>query len=507
MTNVRSYRSMPEFELLAIDPFSFATVSQYRTDFTDNYIGFVLGKLIVDPDHLPVSTIPLPGQPNRFGIWIADPFPNRTEVDLLENLDIRAKFQTSEGEIFTVDLILPPTSVNSDLISDSQSVNIDDKPTWRYFDGDLPTLAAEGYPISLHSVWLKIRPLQSNQGEDNFSNGPLIIDNISTTDPSGDYIIVEGFEQLTTIWQTEDIQSVVSYTKRDIAHTGEASLRLFFGSPGTSSWMVISPVKAVRKETIPVLASPIFLESTGLMVGDKFITHTNGISLSFEIKDRVNYFPTMYETDENGFLVIARDSLLAELNRTSRKPVNTNETWLLVDNSQQITALMDQFPQASHIWEVEAERIKFKSDPLTLGFRNVIFLGYTLTLLLSLVGFATYFYLTARQRESIYGILRSLGLSTRQLYSSLILEQLVLIGAGLALGIILGVLLNRIVLPGLPISFGDLPPIPPFQPHEDWVAVFRLIIILISSFVLTLAFGTYLLWRTKLHQVLRIGEE
>jgi putative ABC transport system permease protein len=130
-----------------------------------------------------------------------------------------------------------------------------------------------------------------------------------------------------------------------------------------------------------------------------------------------------------------------------------------------------------------------------------------LTLLLSLVGFATYFYLSARQRETIYGVLRSLGLSTQQLYASLVLEQLVLIGAGLALGIVLGTLLNRIVLPGLPISFGDLPPIPPFQPHEDWGAVTRLIIILIVSFFITLAIGTYLLWRTKLHQVLRIGEE
>jgi len=505
--NVRSYRSMPEFELLAIDPFSFAAVSQYRTDFTDDYIGFVLGKLIVDPEQLPVTTIPLPGKPTRFGIWVADPFPKRTNVDLLENLNIRAKFQTSEGEIFAIDLILPPTNDKPNPTSDSESDLIGDMPTWRYFDTDLPTLAAEGYPISLHSLWLKIRSLPSSSGEYYNSQGPLVIDNISTTDSSGDYKIVEGFEQITTIWQTEDIQSVASYTKSDITHTGDASMRLFFGAPGTSHWMVISPVKATRREMIPVLASPVFLETTGLQVGDKFITQTNGISLPLEIKDKVNYFPTMYETSERGYLVIARDSLLAELNRSSRKPVNSNETWLLVDNTQQIPALMDEFPQATHVWEVEAERIKFKSDPLTLGLRNVIFLGYTLTLLLSLVGFATYFYLSARQRETIYGVLRSLGLSTQQLYASLVLEQLVLIGAGLALGIVLGTLLNRIILPGLPISFGDLPPIPPFQPHEDWGAVTRLIIILIVSFFITLAIGTYLLWRTKLHQVLRIGEE
>ena len=58
----------------------------------------------------------------------------------------------------------------------------------------------------------------------------------------------------------------------------------------------------------------------------------------------------------------------------------------------------------------KTERKVYKADPLTLGLRSVIFLGYSLTLILSLVGFATYFYLTARQRGAIYGILRSLGL-------------------------------------------------------------------------------------------------
>ena len=347
----------------------------------------------------------------------------------------------------------------------------------------------------------------AKSGEYIYSSGPVVIDNISTTDPAGSYEIVEGFEELNTIWQTEDTLSVASYTKTDITHTGDASMRIFFGAFGNTDWTVISPAKAIRRDPIPGLASPVFLETTGLEVGDKFLIQSNGTDLLVEIKDRVNYFPTMYETSDQGFLVIARDSVLAELNRASRKPVNPNEIWLLVDDTQQIPALLDEFPQANRAWDVEAERINFKSDPLTLGLRNVIFLGYSLPLVLSLVGFATYFYLSARQRESIYGILRSLGLSTRQLYTSLVLEQLVLITAGLSLGVFLGIMLNRIILPGLPISFGDIPPIPPFQPQEDWIAVYRLIFILLISFCITLGIGTLLLWRTKLHQILRIGEE
>jgi hypothetical protein len=508
--NVRSSRSLPEFDLLAVEPFSFATVSQYRTDFTDDYVGYVLGRLIVEPERLPVATIPLPNQPKRFGIWVADPFPDRTEDDLVESTKIRAKFQSSEGEIFIQDLILTPVSDRAKFESSLKSTEDNNLPSgfpnWRYFEADIPAFTSEEYPISIHSLWIKINPI-TNSGNQFFSQGPLVIDNLSVTTMQGEYKIVEGFEQLSTIWQTGDNQSIASFTKHEITHTGQASMRLFFGAPGASNWLVLSPATPVRKDPIPVLASPVFLEMTELSVGDKFILNTNRLSLVFAIKETVNYFPTMYESIDRGFLIVARDPLLAELNKASRNPVNSNETWLNVDSAQGIPELLGQFNQASRVWDVETERIKFKSDPLTLGLRTVIFLGYSLALLLSLVGFATYFYMSARRRSSIYGILRSLGLSTRQLYASLVIEQLILIISGLAIGIFLGSRLNDIVLPGLPISFGGIPPIPPFIPHEDWAAVFSLVVLLVSCFIITLAIGTYLLWRTKLHRVLRVGEE
>ena len=284
-------------------------------------------------------------------------------------------------------------------------------------------------------------------------------------------------------------------------------MRLYISSPGSSNWMVLSPAQTTRINIIPILASPKFLEMTGIKIGDKFAAFINELSLVLEIKNSVNYFPTMYDTEDNGFVIVSRDALLAELNRSSRVPINYNEIWMRVDENQAIPNFQGIIPQVKREWELESERIFMKSDPLTLGLRSVIFLGYSLTLLLSLVGFATYMFLSARKRASVYGILRSLGLSTSQLYSSLVLEQLILIFSGLSLGILLGSLINKIVLPGLPISFADIPPIPPFVPKEDWASIFRLILIMLGGFLITLAIGTFLLWRLKLHQVLRVGEE
>ena len=533
--NVRSYRSIPNFSILAIEPISFAAVSQFRKDYSDDYIGFVLGQLIVDPEQLPVTVIPLPRKPTNIGIWIVDPFPARTNVDLLDYVDIRVKLQTSEEEITFLNLDLNPNPFaivddNSPIYgSESTSINwfqyfslifreaenllvgeqelASQEPTWRYFEGEIPVYAEEGYPLSLHSIWIKIRPLPDDSGGSTNSQGPLIIDDLSIRDSDQELVSFEGFEEISTIWQTNDTQSVISYSKSDITQSGEASMRLYFGLPGTSNWMVLSPAQTTRLNFIPILASPKFLETTGLEVGDKFSAFIGGLSLILEIKNSVNYFPSMYDTEEKGFVILSRDALLAELNRVSRVPVNYNEIWMRVDENQEAANFQGTIPQVKHQWMVEAERILFKSDPLTLGLRSVIFLGYSLTLLLSLVGFATYMFLSARQRASVYGILRSLGLSTFQLYASLVLEQLILILSGLGLGIGLGILINKMVLPGLPISFADVPPIPPFIPQEDWNSVIRLVLIMLGGFLFTLAIGTILLWRLKLHQVLRVGEE
>jgi ABC-type antimicrobial peptide transport system permease subunit len=152
-------------------------------------------------------------------------------------------------------------------------------------------------------------------------------------------------------------------------------------------------------------------------------------------------------------------------------------------------------------------RETLKANPLALGLRSVTLLGSILTLVLSLVGFATHFYLTTRQREMLYGIMRSMGMSLRQLYGSLVLEQAVLILAGLVLGTGLGALLNEITLPRLPVSLAEQPPIPPFVPREDWLAVGWLYLGLGVAFLLMLGIVTALLWRARIDRMMRIGQE
>jgi putative ABC transport system permease protein len=164
-------------------------------------------------------------------------------------------------------------------------------------------------------------------------------------------------------------------------------------------------------------------------------------------------------------------------------------------------------PTLTDSWEAQSVRRMLKASPLTLGLRSVTFFGYVLTALLSLVGFASHFYSTARRRQVMYGVMRAMGMSPRQLYGSLILEQALLVLAGLVLGVLLGALLNQFTLPRLPVTLGGRPPVPPFAPRQDWLAVLRVFLILALGLMASLTAVTALLWRRHIHRVLRIGQE
>jgi ABC-type antimicrobial peptide transport system permease subunit len=262
---------------------------------------------------------------------------------------------------------------------------------------------------------------------------------------------------------------------------------------------------------LPALVSPAFVAQTEAAVGDIMQLSIDSDPFKFQIVGVVNYFPTMYEDLNAGYLITNRDAILYFLNRSTSQSINSNEALVAVAEDVAVedvsAAAVTAVASINQAWEAETIRKQIKADPMGLGLRSVTYFGYILTTALSLIGFATYFYLSARQKSAIYGVLRSLGMSSRQLYGSLVMEQVVLILAGLTVGTVLGVVLNQITLPGLPITFGERPPTPPFLAQNDWLAVGRIYLSLTIAFFLSLGIATALLWRTQLHRVLRVGEE
>jgi putative ABC transport system permease protein len=339
----------------------------------------------------------------------------------------------------------------------------------------------------------------------------LAIDSLTVTDRvSGETAVTYDFETITDTWRTTHLFSDINYGRQQVrAGQGSQSLFMNMNALDLAGFMLANP--SPLEAPLPALASPTFLEQAQVEVGDAVNLTVNSQPMRFEIVGAVNYFPTLYEDLNAGYIVTNRALMLDSFNAVTNRPVNNNEAILAVDTAvspQTVSAAaLSNLPGLQEVIEQESVRLTIKADPMALGLRSVTLFGYLLTTALSLVGFATHFYLSAKQKEAIYGVLRSIGMSPGQLYGVLVLEQVVLILAGLAIGTALGVVLNQITLPGLPITFGDRPPTPPFIARNDWGAVVQIYITLAVAFFISLGIATLLLWRTKLHQVLRVGEE
>jgi hypothetical protein len=526
--DLASTRAYPAFDVLAIEPGSFAEVATFRDDFANSNLSELLGHLAVEEGEHP-SMLLLPGQPARLGLWVWATKEDKAEMDSVrrwvdgdsdaERVGLMAKLQTAQGELFTVRLQRPETTEQARLQRDrfELRLNLGGRDTelhfrikpyndgWHYFETSMPVLPPSSYPLSLHSLWLQNQATW--RGQPIPMGMFLILDDLTVVDAAAEEPqVVESFEHPDHLWSMNTL-GLSSYMAKMQSHSGEWGLVLEVGFYRPDLIQPLRFRQVWTNEPIPVLASPSFLETTALQVGDEFHGWVNSVEGYFRIAGSVNYFPTMYEEQEAGYLVTSRDLLLALFNETSIEATNLNEVFIETDGDTSTDDLATMVPMLSESWRVESVRMTLKANPLALGLRGVTFFGYTLTAILSLVGFASHFYNTVRQREIVYGVMRAMGLSPRQLYGSMVLEQVILILAGLGLGIGLGVLLNQFTLPRLPVSLGDRPPIPPFVPREDWLAVGRVFIILALAFLVILGIVTVLLWRARVHRVLRIGQE
>jgi putative ABC transport system permease protein len=262
---------------------------------------------------------------------------------------------------------------------------------------------------------------------------------------------------------------------------------------------------------LPILASPMFMDITQAEIGDHIGVWINSKPFTLQVVDVVRYFPTMLEEKDAGFVITSTDALLSDFNLGDELAFNMNEILISLEqgvpSQEAVHQIQGSVGDDFSVFDAESLRQTIKADPLALGLRSVTTLGYLLTSVLSLVGFGTYFYMSVRQRRRMYGVLRAMGMSSAQIYGSLLLEQVILILSGLALGTGLGVLLNQLTLAGLPLSLGGQPPVPPFLAGTDWVGVIRIYLTLAIAFLLSLGLATVSLGRAKLHQVIRVDEE
>jgi len=255
------------------------------------------------------------------------------------------------------------------------------------------------------------------------------------------------------------------------------------------------------------LVSETFATQYGLRIGDRFTLAMNDRgqtqNITFTVVGMLRYFPTLY--DQGPPFVIGN----LDYSFDSQGGVYPYEVWLSLapDASlQTVTAagigyglrMIRSTPQA--LLDLDLRR------PERQGLFGLLSVGFLATTVVTVIGFVAYTLLSFQRRLVELGVLRAIGLSTRQLSMLLVFEQMLVVGFGAVSGTLVGILTSRLFIPFLQVRTGVYPETPPFVVRIDWERIALVYGISGGLLAATIVVTVLLLHRMRIFEAVKLGE-
>jgi len=316
--------------------------------------------------------------------------------------------------------------------------------------------------------------------------------------------------------------SSVNYRALEIAAVDPSSFADVSGYPsgiGTRSMNGAMELLSSDHTQGPI---PVILSSDAppgaQQVGDQVEYRIGGQVCAFIVKGIIDDFPTLSPP----FIVTRLDMLeeKVKLDDVFQSQSGWRELWLrtdpalhrdLVSNIKATEVdLFDaaMFQSGRIAGDVQTQLSSFRSD--LVAQITVASFGLTAMVLVfvSSVSFVALQVLAAQSRAAEFGVLRAMGLSTEQLLGILALEGSIMLGLGLAAGTGIGYGLAYIMRPFLSLALASsLGGKAIDRVLISWDVLGPVYAVLVGVYLLSIAFLLVALLRTRIHRVLRIGEE
>jgi putative ABC transport system permease protein len=146
-------------------------------------------------------------------------------------------------------------------------------------------------------------------------------------------------------------------------------------------------------------------------------------------------------------------------------------------------------------------------DPLiTAGWKVLLGIAFFTVLVVSAAGFLVHARVTFSARRQEFALLRTIGLSMRQLMSLVVLEQILVIGVAIGIGIFMGTRLGDTIMPYLANSGEQVSVVPPMRLAIDWAGFAATIGLLTLVFLAVIVVILLAVYKMSIHRVMRMGE-
>jgi hypothetical protein len=273
-------------------------------------------------------------------------------------------------------------------------------------------------------------------------------------------------------------QNPLPLTGRSGAATPYAVGFAVAGVAGPEDFTVrIAAPRPTPPQTLRGVASDAFLAAAGAKKGDRVEVSLRGLRLRVTIVDSVRELPTTgagaqavsatapsVTPDDGGALLVDLHSANQFLATDRTATLPPTEWWLTTapgrtdEVARALRARPDADPgQVAVRDEAAAELL---GDPLGAGPNAALKAVAAAAAALAAVGFAVSAAGSTRERSAEFGVLRALGAPRRQLARLIAAEQGLLVGIGLLVGVALGAVLTRAVVPLVVLTGQATRPVP-----------------------------------------------
>ncbi len=228
-------------------------------------------------------------------------------------------------------------------------------------------------------------------------------------------------------------------------------------------------------------------------------------AVHFRVMGITRNFPSLSETQQFLLMDISHLGRLIFANSVvaiSVRPV-PNQVWLDVPQGAPNADLQAQiaaqagYQRAAYAWERYADLLR---EPLPAAVAGMLYAGFWVSLLLSLLDFGFYLAVTAKRRALGFAVLRALGWNANKIWALLAAEQATLVLPALLVGVGLGALLAYVILPFLTLFGGVALSLP-------MAGVIGVVAALLVGFSALIGGAAWWLRRLEINRVLRLGEE
>ncbi|MBO03710.1 MAG: hypothetical protein CL731_01650 [Chloroflexi bacterium] len=444
-----------------------------------------------------------------------------------------ARLSDANGHFFSIPLgsLVP---VASDQFRFNCPLPVDGQPPeWCRIGSSIQAAPFRGVPGLLPKTPIRLHSIGVVDYENGLGPAALDIDDIAVLNKTGtELIIIETFDTVNN-WRTMaptrealgDNLSPAS-TPDGASIPGVARLRWTSSAPREYRGLA----HGSELEVVPVVASTTFIEAFGGEDGDILEIAMDGVPVNISVRDVIEYFPTM-SLDEEPFILADFEAIHERLNITrTTGNIQPAEYWIATAQGAELLVAEEGILESveapdrainaidrelrsmrvrpgSNTTDRSLELANVAFDPLvSAGWRALLGIAFFTVLIVSAVGFLVHAKVSFDGRRAELALLRTIGLSMKQLLFLVVLEQVMVIGVAVALGIFMGSRMGTTIMPYLANSGENAVVVPPMAVQIDWLGfgiTFGLLGVVFLAVISLILLSVY---RMSIHTVMRMGE-